>query len=52
MSEPTKQHDEKVKVLKKLIKHWMNVRDTQEKAQVVLSRNPNIKRSRKWGKAS
>ncbi|HVS95919.1 MAG TPA: hypothetical protein VHE54_05510 [Puia sp.] len=52
MSEPTKQHDEKVKVLKKLIKQWMNVQDTQDKAHVVLSRNPHIKKSRKWGKAS
>ena len=52
MTEPTRQHSEKIKVLKKLIKQWMTVRDTQDKAHFVLSRNPDIKRPRKWGKAS
>lgn len=50
--DPTKQHAEKVKVLKKLIRHWMTIQDTQDKAHVVLSRNPEIKKPRKWGKAS
>jgi hypothetical protein len=51
MMEPTKQHAEKVKVLKKLIRQWMTAQDTQDKAHAVLSRNPEIKKSRKWGKA-
>ena len=52
MMEPTKQHAEKVKVLKKLIRQWLTARDTQDKAHVVLSRNPDIKKPRKWEKAS
>jgi hypothetical protein len=47
MAEPTRQHTEKVKVLKKLIRQWMAARDTQDKAQIVLSQNPQIKRPRK-----
>jgi hypothetical protein len=47
MTEPTKQHAEKVKVLKKLIRQWMTAQETQDKAQVVLSQNPEIKRPRK-----
>jgi len=52
MLESTKQQLEKARVLKKLIKQWMTVQDTQDKAHFVLSRNPDIKRPRKWGKAS
>jgi hypothetical protein len=47
MAEPTQLHSEKVKVLKKLIRQWMAAQDTQDKAHLVLSQNPEIKRRRK-----
>ena len=47
MTETTKQHTEKVKVLKKLIRQWMTAQETQDKAHVVLSQNPEIKKPRK-----
>ena len=47
MTELARQHALKVKVLKKLIRQWMAAEDTHDKAQIVLSRNPGIKRPRK-----
>jgi hypothetical protein len=52
MTDPTKLHAEKLKVLKKLVKKWMMTQDTQDKANMLLSRNPQIKRSGKPGKTS
>ena len=47
MTEPTRQHAEKAKVLRKLIRQWMAAQETQDKAHVVLSQNPEIKKPRK-----
>jgi hypothetical protein len=47
MTELAKRHNEKVKVLKKLIRQWMAAQDTQDKAHIVLSQNPEIRRPRK-----
>ena len=46
MTDP-KQHAEKEKALKKLIKKWLTAQETQDKANALLSRNPDIKR---WSK--
>ncbi|GGB09032.1 hypothetical protein [Puia dinghuensis] len=50
-TEPTKQHAEKAKALKKLIKQWLTAQDTKDKANVLLSRNPHLKKTGKVGKA-
>lgn len=47
MMDPSKQHMERAKVLKKLIRQWMAAQDTQDKANAVLAQNPEIKRPRK-----
>jgi hypothetical protein len=45
MTDPAKQHADKERALKKLIRKWMMAQDTQGKALVLLSRNPGIKKS-------
>ena len=45
MIDRAKQHAEKERALKKLIRKWMMAQDTQGKALVLLSRNPGIKKS-------
>ena len=45
MADLTKQHAEKEKALRKLIRKWLTTRETQDKAQMILARNPTIKRS-------
>ena len=46
MIDPIK-HAEKEKALKKLIKTWLMAQETQNKATILLSRNPDIKKSPK-----
>ena len=45
MTDFTKQHAEKEKALRKLIRKWLTTQETQDKAQMILARNPTIKRS-------
>ena len=49
ITDPLK-HAEKEKALKKLIRKWLMAQDTQHKANLLLSKNPGIKRSGKSGK--
>ena len=49
MFDPIK-HAEREKALRKLIKKWLMAQETQGKANVLLDRNPDIKRTPK-GKA-
>jgi hypothetical protein len=46
MFDPAK-NAEKEKALRKLIKKWLMAQETQGKANVLLGRNPGIKRSPK-----
>ena len=50
-TDPSK-HAEKEKALKKLIRTWLMAQETQNKANILLSRNPEIKKSGKTGKSS
>ena len=50
-TEPTKQHAEKAKALRKLVKQWLTAQGTKDKANVLLSRNPDLKKGGKLGKA-
>jgi hypothetical protein len=43
-------HAEKERALKKLIKRWLMAQDTQGKANILLERNPGIKKSGRLGK--
>jgi hypothetical protein len=43
MTQPTKENMEKTKVFKKLMKKWLNTQETQEKADLLLAKNPEIK---------
>lgn len=43
MFDPIK-HAEREKALRKLIKKWLMAQETQGKANILLERNPNIKR--------
>lgn len=52
MTDPTKQHGEKERALKKLIRKWLMAQETQGKAHALLSRNPGIKKSGRSGKES
>jgi hypothetical protein len=52
MIERTKQHADKERALKKLIRKWMTAQETQGKAHVLLARNPGIKKLGKSGKES
>lgn len=49
ITHPSK-HTEKEKALKKLIKKWLTAQETQGKANLVLSKNPAIKKSGRAGK--
>jgi hypothetical protein len=44
MIDPTKQHADKERALKKLIRKWMMAQETQGKAHALLARNPGIKK--------
>jgi len=44
ITDPLK-HAEKEKALRKLIKTWLMAQDTQNKANILIARNPAIKRS-------
>lgn len=46
MTDPTKQHAEKAKALKKLIRKWLMAEDTKGKATILLSRNPDLKKGK------
>lgn len=49
ITDPLK-HAEKEKALKKLIRKWLMAQETQNKAHLLLSRNPGIKKSGKTGR--
>ena len=52
MTDLTKQHAEKERALKKLIRKWLMANETQGKAHALLARNPGIKKMSKSGKDS
>jgi hypothetical protein len=52
MTDLTKQHAEKERALKKLIRKWLTTQETQGKAHALLARNPGIKKLGKSGKES
>jgi hypothetical protein len=43
-------HPEKEKAIKKLIRKWLTTQETQGKANLLLAKNPGIKKSGKSGK--
>ncbi len=43
MIHSTKERADKTKALKKLVKKWLNTDETQQKADLVLAKNPGIK---------
>ena len=45
MIDPQKERADKAKALKRLIRKWLTVQDTKEKAHIVIARNPHIGRS-------
>jgi hypothetical protein len=49
ITDPLK-HAEKEKALKKLIRKWLMAQETHNKANLLLSKNPGIKRSGRTGK--
>ena len=49
ITDPLK-HAEKEKALKKLIKKWLMTQDTQNKANLLIARNPGIKKAGRAGK--
>jgi hypothetical protein len=44
MTDLAKQHADKARALKKLIRKWMTAEETQGKAHALLSKNPGIKK--------
>ena len=52
MIDRAKQHAEKERALKKLIRKWLMANETQGKAHALLARNPGIKKLGKSGKDS
>jgi hypothetical protein len=52
MIDPTKQHAEKERALKKLIRKWLMTQETQGKAHALLARNPGIKKPGRTDKNS
>jgi hypothetical protein len=50
MIEHTKQHAEKERALKKLIRKWLTAQETQGKAHALLARNRGIKKLGKSGR--
>jgi len=51
ITDPSKRA-EKEKALKKLIRTWLMAQETQNKANILLARNPEIKKSGKPGRPS
>ncbi|HXD76829.1 MAG TPA: hypothetical protein VN616_03425 [Puia sp.] len=49
MSDSTKAKMEREKVLRKLLRTWRTSKETQPKADVLVSRNPELKRSATGG---
>ncbi len=49
ITDPLK-HAEKEKAIKKLIRKWLMAQETHNKAHLVLSKNPGIKRSGRAGR--
>jgi hypothetical protein len=45
MIDSTKEKTERAKALRKLIKQWRNKQETKNKAELLLSRNPELKES-------
>ncbi|MBS1659786.1 MAG: hypothetical protein JST68_01910 [Bacteroidetes bacterium] len=43
MIDSTKENLEKAKVLRKLMKKWLNTQETQKKADLLLAKNPHLK---------
>jgi hypothetical protein len=52
MTDLTKQHAEKERALKKLIRKWLTAQETQGKAHALLARNPGIKKTGRTDKNS
>jgi len=52
MFDSPQQKAEKAKALKKLMSKWLSVQATEGKANLLLSRNPEIKPVKKQGRAS
>jgi len=46
MFDTPKEKSEKAKVLKKLMSKWLSVQATEQKANLLLSKNPGLKISR------
>jgi hypothetical protein len=46
MFETPKEKEEKAKALKKLMKKWLMTQETQRKADLLLSKNPELKQRR------
>ncbi|MBS1606033.1 MAG: hypothetical protein JST42_25475 [Bacteroidetes bacterium] len=42
MTQPNKENTEKAKALRKLLKKWLTTQGTQEKADLLLAKNPEI----------
>ena len=49
ITDPLK-HAEREKALKKLIRRWLMAQETQNKANLLISKNPEIKKSGKTGR--
>jgi hypothetical protein len=49
ITDPLK-HAEKERALRKLIKKWLRAQETQNKANLLIARNPGIRRSGRAGK--
>ena len=50
MTERTKENVEKAKVLRKLMKKWLTTQETQKKANLLLAKNPELKRRKSASK--
>jgi len=46
MIDSTKEKEEKAKALRKLMKKWLTTQETQRKADVLLSKNPELRQRR------
>jgi len=49
MNHYTKENTEKAKVIKKLMKKWLTTQETEKKANLLLEKNPELKRRRSSG---
>jgi hypothetical protein len=52
MFETPEQKEQKARALKKLMSKWLSVQATESKANVLISKNPEIKRVRRQRKSS